>query len=247
MSLPDYLQRDHKVQQGRIHYASKKADRMDEERGREFFTVIKQADGSRTLFTHSEIDDRPSVLRFTQISYGPDWRPSDAAVRIVVGDTKVGSGWFHFTDSFIDCEAITAEEGRISQRVSLDAPAPMFAAHAIANDAYIYKLFDVTRPDETQMLPTFYASSPDHRGATGPLTCALSCTVDYVGEETVRVRAGRFDAWHFCSRQVHGMPVEHPVYDLWVTADGEFTYLKGRITGYMQTYYEIVELQGSLA
>ena len=142
---------------------------------------------------------------------------------------------------------MTAGEGRVSQRLPLETPAPMFAAHAIANDAYIYQLYDLTHSHDTQVLPTFYASSADHRGATGPLACALSCTVDFIAEEQITVAAGTFSALHFCSRHVHGMPVEHPVYDLWVTADGEYTYLKGRITGYMQTYYELIELDGALS
>ena len=240
-----YLQRDHQTLRGRIHYTSRKPDRRDEERGRETFTIVKHGNGARTLYAHSEIDDRPSVLRLTQVSYDADWRPTDAAVRIVVGDQDTGSGWFRFTDTHIECEAITTHDGRISQRFEVEQPPPMFAAHAIQNDAYIYQLFDLGRQDETQRLPIFYASSPDHRGATGPLVCGLSCTVELAGEEIISVAAGRFEALHFCSKQVHGMPVEHPEYHLWVTADGDYTYLKGEISGYMQTAYELVELERS--
>ena len=54
--------------------------------------------------------------------------------------------------------------------------------------------------------------------------------------------AGTFDALHYRYVSAPGLPQEHPVYDIWVTADEEFVFLKGVIGGYMQTYYELVEL-----
>jgi hypothetical protein len=40
--------------------------------------------------------------------------------------------------------------------------------------------------------------------------------------------------------------VEHPIYDVWVTADGNYTFLKGTVGGYMMTAYELVELSDQL-
>ena len=80
---PEYLQRDHAVRRGRLRYTSKKPDRLDEERGRESWTIVRHADGRRSLQAHSEIDDRPSVLRFVQLNLNPDFSPADAAVRTV--------------------------------------------------------------------------------------------------------------------------------------------------------------------
>ena len=39
-----------------------------------------------------------------------------------------------------------------------------------------------------------------------------------------------------------GLPQEHPPYDLWCTADGDYVFLRGAVGGYMQTRYELVEL-----
>ena len=39
-----------------------------------------------------------------------------------------------------------------------------------------------------------------------------------------------------------GLPEAHPDYDIWCTSDGNFTFLRGDIGGYMQTYYELTEL-----
>ena len=78
MTLPDHIQRDHKIIRGRIAYTSNKPDRLGQERGREVFTVVVHNDGRRSLMAHAEIDDRPSVLRFEQLSLDPHWRPTDA-------------------------------------------------------------------------------------------------------------------------------------------------------------------------
>ena len=53
----------HSTIRGKILYTSKKPDRMDEERGREYFTITRQADGLSVLHAHCEIDDAPDVIR----------------------------------------------------------------------------------------------------------------------------------------------------------------------------------------
>jgi len=74
----------------------------------------------------------------------------------------------------------------------------------------------------------------------------VSAVVTLVGRETLTVKAGTFAALHFRFGEVHGLPEEHPVYDLWVTADGHYTFLKGAVGGYMMTAYELVELSDAL-
>ena len=86
-------------------------------------------------------------------------------------------------------------------------------------------------------------TSPDHRGATGPLLFPLGFGLEFVGRDRVKVQAGQFDALHF--RYVDtagGLPEEHPAYDVWCTDDGNYIFLQGCVGGYMQTRYELVEL-----
>ncbi|MDX2225009.1 MAG: hypothetical protein SFV21_19795 [Rhodospirillaceae bacterium] len=244
MAQPDYLQRDHRIIRGRIAYTSDKPDRKGQERGREVFTVTLHNDGRRSLLAHAEIDDRPSVLRFAQLNLDAQWRPTDAFIRISVGDAFRGSGWFRFTEREVECETFTAVEGRLSQRFPLPGPAPMFGGHAIANDGWCVKLFDLNGP-ATQDLPRFVVSSTDHRGATGPYVAPVTASVSLVGREKVTVKAGAFDTLHFRFGAVHGLPVEHPVYDVWVTADGHYTFVQGTVSGYMMTRYELIELSNS--
>lgn len=242
---PSLLQRDHRSVRGTIAYLSHKPDRWLEERGREYFMINTHADGSRTCIAHCEIDDRPSVMRDITYSLDPAWYPTDCFVRITVGDRFMGSGWFRFHPRYAECESYTRLEGRVSQTMDLERRLLTFQNHAIACDAWHLRLFDRARGPGVQGIEQILLSSPDHRGATGPLLFSIGIGVEYVGDETCSVRAGTFDAHHFRFVASPGLPQEHPPYDVWCTADGEFLFLKGQVAGYMQTYYELVELTRS--
>ena len=241
----DYHQRDHATRTGRLLYTSKKADRMDEERGRERWTMTRHADGRRSLMSHGKIDDRPSVLRFVHLTANADWSPLDAFVRISVGDEFGGSGWFRFANGIAECETVTTLEGRVSQRVPYSGACPGFGGHAIQNDGWVCASVDLSKPGETQSL-VHLVSSTDHRGATGPSIALVRPRIIYTGDEEITVGAGTFKAHHFQFVGVEGLPEEHPVYNVWTTTDGDYVFLKGQVDGYMQTYYELVELSDGL-
>ena len=87
-------------------------------------------------------------------------------------------------------------------------------------------------------------SSPDHRGATGPMLFPLSFGLVYVGDETITVPAGRFESRKFqIVDTAKGLPEEHPPYEMWCTNDTDGLFLRGGVGGYMQTHYELVELE----
>ena len=68
-------------------------------------------------------------------------------------------------------------------------------------------------------------------------------TIQYVGQERISVQAGEFDAHHFQVVDTAGqLPQEHPPYNVWCTADDDFILLRAGAEGYMQTHYELVEL-----
>ncbi len=232
----------HKTTFGRILYTSKKPERMDQERGREWFVITKHGDGSRTLTAHSEIDDAPAVIRDISITLDEKWAPCDSTVRLTVGGNFMGTGWFKFDGTEAECQTFTANEGRVDQRMTLDKPVRGFGNHAIINDSLILSAFDLSKGKGVQKVDPLLLSSLDHRGATGPMMCRSNVTYDFVGEEKCTVGAGTFDALHF--RIVDpDMPVEHPPYEIWCTADGDYIFLKGAVTGYMMTYYELMELE----
>ncbi len=237
------LQRDHRSIRGTVAYTSNKPERKGQERGREFFSMDVHQDGSRSVTAHCEIDDRPSVMRDITYSLDADWMPTDCFVRLNVGDEFTGSAWFRFAETFAECEAWTAAEGRVSQRMNLSRPLVTFQNHAIACDAWHLRLFDRSKGPGVQVIEEVLLSSPDHRGATGPMLFRIGMGIEYVGEETIDVIAGRFDALHFRFVTTPGLPQEHPPYDVWCSNDDDFLFLRGTVGGYMLTHYELTDIQ----
>jgi len=170
------------------------------------------------------------------------WMPVDCMMRLTVGGQFMGSGWMKFHADFAECESFTASEGRVSQRFELAAPIKTFQNHAIACDSWHFKHYDIAKGG-IQTVGQVLLSSPDHRGATGPVFFPINMRLNYLGRETVTVGAGTFDAYRFQFPGSKELPQEHPRYEIWVTTDGEFTFLKGCVEGYMQTYYELTELK----
>jgi len=241
---------EHETIRGRIRYTSKKPEILDKERGGESFMITKYIDGGRTLRTHAAIDENsPRVLRDTVFSFDKNWRPTDGYVRLTVDEEFVGTTWYRFTANAIECEGYTAQEGRFSSRLDLDKPAQLIVTHPIQGDAMLTTVYDTSKgPGElvTDPIPTISFS---HRGGTGPglLTRKKKGFFRYLGPETVTVEAGTFEALHFqigpsSDDNYMGTDV-HPPYNLWVTADGDYVLLKASVTGYMQTYYELVEYE----
>ena len=243
--------RPHGIIRGKILYTSRKPGREGVERGREFFSITTHANGHRTLDAHCEIDDPPNVLRNVVISKDADWLTRDAFVRLSVGDEFVGSSWFCFHETHAECEGLLADRGRISERVDYDEPPILFGTHPIQGDAWHLSKIDRSGGPCVVTLGRFLMSSLDHRGATGPSLVwhDPGYTIEFIGAERISVAAGTFDALHFCYGDRHSeeiganQPNQHPPYEVWTTADGNFIMLKSFVTGYMMTHYELVELE----
>lgn len=236
---------------GRIHYTSNKPGREGTERGRELFTITKHQDGRRTLRAHCQIDDAPNVMRDVTLTVDKDWITREAYVRLAVGDQTEGSTWFRFEDTFAECEGVLADRGRFKNRIEYDAPCDLFGTHPIQGDAWHVHSIDRSNGPTVKIFDRFLMTSLDHRGATGPelVWHDPGMRVEYVGEETITVAAGTFDALHFCygernsDRQGSNESGEHPPYEVWTTADGDYILLKAHVTGYMMTHYELTSLE----
>ena len=230
---------------GRIRYTSKKPEMLDRERGREWFAFTHHGDGATTLRVQCEIDEpAPSVMRDIVYAIGPDRKPRNLHVHLSVGDAFMGSGWFAIGDGTIDCESISPSMGRVSQHVDFEGALDGFGTHPIVGDGYMTRCMDISKGPHRRTLRLF-VPSPDHRGATPPLASEVRMDLEYLGEETVTVAAGTFDCRHyaFIDSSETGMGgVEHPRYDMWVTADDDAVFVQGGVGGYMQTWYELVEL-----
>ena len=224
---------------GTIAYTSTKPERFGATRGREHFRIDVHQDGSRTIAAHGEIDDAPAVIRDVNLRVAADRRPLDCFVRIRVGDSQSGSAWFRFDGGVAECEALTTAEGRFSQKMTVEGWTPAFGNHAMVNDGYLLSLYDLAAGPGVQTVERLLLSSPDHRGATGPLLFGVDLAIQYVGQELLQVAAGQFKALHFRMVDVPGLPLAHPPYDLWCTDDGDYVLLKAAVGGYMGTAYEL--------
>ena len=234
----------HRTTRGKILYTSRKPDRMNAERGREYFTLTVQTDGTSVLHAHCEIDDAPELVRDVICAFDTETlRPLDAGVRLSVDRRFEGSGWFRFTDSYSTCEMINRRDGRMSQRIDHDGPRSWFGHHAIINDGFLSRFFPLDARPGKHSVSRVMMSSPDHRGATGPLLYPMEFSVVYEGDETITVGAGTFDARRFSITDTAGnLPEEHPPYRMWCTGDARGLFLQGGVEGYMMTWYELVEL-----
>jgi len=243
--------RPHETIRGRLLYTSNKPGRENAERGRENFTITKHRDGRRTLRAHAEIDDAPNVLRDVTLTLDKDWITRDAFVRLSVGDETFGSSWFRFEDTYAECEGYLSETGRISERIEYEQPVELFGTHPIQGDAWHLNSIDISNGPCVKIFDRFLMSSLDHRGATGPSLVwhDEGMKVEFVGQEQITVGAGTFDALHFCygergsEEQGSNETNEHPPYEVWTTADGDYILLKPFVTGYMMTHYELMELE----
>ena len=234
----------HRTVRGRIAYTSKKSERMNQPRGDERFTFTHHTDGKIVLRAYCEIEDpAPTVLRDVVFAMDEHRQPMDCTVRLVIDDKFNGSGWFRFSKTAIECESYGPSIGRLSQRVELAAPIDGFGTHPVVADAFFLSGFDWSTVKRRTM--SMYLPSPDLRGATPPMLAPVKIDVEYVGEETVTVKAGTFATRHFRYLDVgdSGFSSQHPPYDVWVTADVDAVMVQGGVGGSMLTWYELIELE----
>jgi len=237
--------RTHRTWRGRIAYTSHKPERMNEDRGRETFTLHEQTYGTSVLHAHTEIDDAPDVMRDVVASFETDTlAPIDGFSRLSVGGAFEGCGWFQFDDGHARFNGFNRAAGPNQTEIALTARTPWFGHHAIVNDGFLSRLFPLGSAPGKIRVERAMMSSPDHRGATGPELFALSFGLVYLGDETITVGAGTFDARKFSIVDTaEGLPEEHPPYEMWCANDAQGVFLQGGVGGYMQTWYELTEFE----
>jgi hypothetical protein len=207
--------------------------------GFEDWTIRHGRDGRRTLVAHCELEfDGLRVARDVLQTVDAGCHPQDASVRLMVDDEVYGSAWYRFTDDLAECESWSVSDGRSAQRFPIDRTLRGFGTHALQSDAWLLMRFDYQRGG-TQPFRRNLVTSLHHFGATGPRFMTTDTGLELVGAETISVPAGTFDCWRL---RFVGMKTQHPQYDLWVTRDGHFIYVRGTVAGYMDSTFELVEL-----
>ncbi|MET0363232.1 MAG: hypothetical protein ABW169_01140 [Sphingobium sp.] len=240
---------DHESLKGRIDYLSMRPGQEGRWRGSEDFLITKHRDGRRTLRATCIIDENePRVLRDCVTNLAPDWSPTGGFVQISVDGEHAGSAWYDIEGRRASVEGHNRVDGRLSRTLDLDESPGFFGSHALQADGFMTHCYDLNQGPGRQVVPLYLACSAHHRGADGPtLVVQRDISLTLLGQETLTVKAGTFEALHFrvgAEADDDYMGTErHPHYHVWDTADGEHVYLKGHITGYFQSVYELVEFK----
>ena len=210
--------------------------RYDEtgECGREWVTLTAGPGGSRTVRAMCELDD-VDLQRDAIINYGADWNATDGYIHMRMAGKFLGSGWFRFTADDIECEAMTAAEGRVTQRVRPDGPIGVFAPHPVFLDAWHATKHDPNGPD-VQDLRNCVTSSPLWHGGSGPMICLQHRRIRRLADCRVTVPAGAFDC------EAYQLLPHNPVYppiNFWVQGPHK-VFVKLR-WDHLKATYELVD------
>jgi hypothetical protein len=131
----------------------------------------------------------------------------------------VGAGYFRTEGEAVravvdgDLTGYTVQSVRMPPRFHI-------STHAVMLDGWLFWSYDLKRGG-AQVLAT-YSTSPMWNGTTGPLGGLSRVHANYVGEETVTVPAGRFQAHHFYIDSDSNIGAAHqkvPTSHLWVTGE----------------------------
>ena len=206
-------------------------------RSREDFIITRHANGGRVLRAFCQLYDH-NIVRDVMTGIDEEMHPRDANVRVVVDGALLGTAWYTFTEGEIHCEA-DVEQGRLSRTESWQGATRGVGTHALPSDAWLLASLDLSGEPGRRTLDEFPIPSTHHLGATAPQLEFVSAEVDYLGDEEVAVTAGTFSCHHL---QFVATSNEHPPNDVWVSADGEFIFVKEFVGGDWNLMYELREL-----
>ncbi|MFN6935519.1 MAG: hypothetical protein ACK4NZ_10260 [Tsuneonella sp.] len=209
--------------------------------GAEDFAITRDREGNRTLVAHCEMAfGQDDVVRETTLTVDVGFQPLDAYVRILNHGRWTGSGWFHFGESEASGHGWNTEDGEWSTTTPLKRPMRGFGIHALIGDGWLAAAYPFDKgPGSEHFFGTNLLHSLHHFGATGPRFATSTSGLQYEGIESITVPAGAFDCHRFC---FIGMTNNHPPYTLWIGADGDFLYVRGVVEGYMDSVFELEEL-----
>jgi hypothetical protein len=174
-----------------------------ERRGGETFELIIHPDGSRTLSISSDLTARNAWFTVV-LRTAADFRPLEAYASYWNGGSFKGSGRF-----IVDGDRVLAESnGPASGLQRRESPVPArfsIGAHPVSGDGWHTASFDPAGPPRQQV--SLYSVEAGADRAKPVLGTVLPLEMEYVGEETVEVPAGRFTVTRY---RLAGMN------DLWV-------------------------------
>ena len=208
----------------------------DGENGREWFEMVPHAQGC-TVRAFCEMDEL-GLTRDVTMALDTHGRPRDAFVRVIQRGRSLGSGFFVVDRQAVRCEAVTAELGQVSQRRPLSAPLSYLGLHPLVCDGLIALSRGTDRPGEFVSIDII-TNSQSPNGEQGLIAAPGVIDVAYLGDETLRVPAGTFDAQRYA---VRWQPDWSPA-DLWVL--GPSALFLRLAWDMIDSHYELTELRTS--
>ena len=230
----------HVTRRGRIEYRTQQPGFPGGVWGFEDWRLTRHADGTRVLRAYCELRDEPLLIRDVIQAVDRDFHPLEAFARLTTSDRYTGSGWFSFTDTEATLHGLTVERGRIDETRPITRQMRGFGTHPLIADAWLCARFDFSMGPGVQTFHDNLLTSTDHRGATGPaFATTQSSSLQYFGRESVAAAGTRIDCHHFAFVNTSN---NHPPYDLWVSADGDFLFVKGEVGEPYRWDFDLVEL-----
>ncbi|MFM2370703.1 MAG: hypothetical protein RIS85_425 [Pseudomonadota bacterium] len=194
------------------HYSGKISylDGKGNEWGREHFSGSVHTRG-RSLRAVCEMDEA-QLLREVSWTVTEDWHPGEGFVRNVRNGRTIGSCWYSINDGIVECEGMTAEEGRISRRIEAMRPIDFLGMHPLTGDAITAMVRGTSEPGKE--LPLLCAAnSTAHLGDEGLSVMLVEPVVAFIGPEEITVGAGTFDALRYTIRWSDQVP---HLTDFWI-------------------------------
>ena len=230
----------HRMRTGRINYfIDGDAAFPDRLWGFEEFRMTHHADGLRVMRAYCELHDSPPLIRDVVQSVDSEFHPHDSYVRLTAGNRFQGAAWYRFTDAEAHLHGLLADSGPHTDVTSISRAMRGFGSHNLTSDGWLTARYDYSRGPGIQSFEGNLLTSKDHRGATGPGFVRTVSSLQYFGIEDVSVPAGDLSCHHFA---ITGTDHNHPPYDYWVTADGDYLYVKGIVTAPYNWSFELINL-----
>lgn len=230
----------HTTRRGRIENRTQQPGFANGVWGFEDWRITKHGDGSRTLRAYCELQDDPLVIRDIVQNVDASYHPHDVFARLTIGDKFFGSTWYTFSDTEAELQGLTAAKGRIAEKRPITRAMRGFGTHSLMADAWLCARYDYSKGPGQQTFTNNLLTSLDHRGSTGPeFTLTTTSTLKYFGREKMTVKAGTLECHHLAFMNTSN---NHPPYDLWVSADGDFLFVKGVVTEPYHWEFELTEL-----
>lgn len=178
-----------------------------ERRGSEYFQLVVNSDGSRTLSISSDLTWRNSWFTVVLRS-AADFRPLEAYVNYWSGGRYKGSGHFVVEGERMLAESNGPDSGRQQQETAIPEHFSI-GTHPVSADGWHTAALEASNratSKNTRQLQ-LYSVEASADSAKPVLGTLVPLEVEYLGEETIEVPAGRFATQRY---RLAGMN------DLWV-------------------------------